>query len=106
MSIYLFIFFTLFFNFFVRNPGTTDNRQHTSSAGCVLQPAGYNAMHAYRLPAEKDATPHARGSLSALYYCDFLCSCFCYRTLRSVGLRVSAAVIHARCHRYCNTDIS
>ena len=28
-----------------------DNRQHTSSAGCVLQPAGYNAIHACRPPA-------------------------------------------------------
>ena len=48
---------------------TPDNRQHTSSAGCVLQPAGYNAVHACHLPAEQEATPHACGSLSALYYC-------------------------------------
>ena len=37
-------FFSNFFNFFwcyVSNPDTTHNRQHTSSAGCVLQPAGY-----------------------------------------------------------------
>ena len=27
--------------FYVRNPDTTDNRQHTSSAGCVLQHVGY-----------------------------------------------------------------
>ena len=39
------------FNYYVRNPDTTDNRQHTSSAGCVLQPAGYNAIHACRPPA-------------------------------------------------------
>ena len=58
--------------YIVRNPDTTDNRQHTSSAGCVLQPAGYNAIHACRLPAEQEATPHACGSLSALYYSGFL----------------------------------
>ena len=52
------------------------------------------ASRAGRLPAEQEATPHACGSISALYYCcGFLFSgCFCYRTLRSVGLRVSAAV--------------
>ena len=70
-------FFQLFFSTFffvllyVRNPDTTDNREHrqqTSSAGCVLQPAGYNAIHACRLPAEQEATPHACGSLSALIY--------------------------------------
>ena len=110
MSIYFFS--TFFFNFvlyYVRNPDTTDDRQHTSSAGCVLQPGSYNAIHTCRLPAEQEATPHACGSLSALYYCGFLYnSCFCYRTLRSVGLRVSAAVwcMPAFCHRYYNTDIS
>ena len=38
----IFFFPTFFFNFFlcyVRDPNTADNRQHTSSAGCVLQPA-------------------------------------------------------------------
>ena len=69
-----FFFPTLFFQFFfcimyMRNPDTTDNREHTSSAGCVLQPAGYNAIHACRLPTEQEATPHASDSLSALYYC-------------------------------------
>ena len=75
-------FSLFFFNFFfvsciipgtyVRNPDTTDNRQHTSSAGCVLQSAGYNAIHACRQPAEQEATLHACGGLSALYYCGFL----------------------------------
>ena len=88
---------TFFFLYYVRNPDTTDNRQHTSSARCVLQPAGYNALHACRLPAEQEATPHACGSLSALYYCcGFLFSTwFRYRTLRSVGLRVCCCVMHA-----------
>ena len=66
------LFFPTFFLCYVRNLDITDNRQHTSSAGCVLQPAGYNAIHACRLPAEQEATPHACGSLSALYYCSFL----------------------------------
>ena len=85
--------FQLFF-FCIMYVTQTPHRQHTSSAGCVLQPAGYNAIHACRLPAEQEATPHACGSLSALYYCGLIAinSCFCYRTLRSVGLRVSAAV--------------
>ena len=91
------LFSTFFFNFFlyyVRNSDTADNRQHTSSTVCVLQPACYNAIHACRLQTEQEATPHACGSLSALYYCsDFVFNgCFCCQTLRSVGLRVSAAV--------------
>ena len=72
MSIFVFqLFFQLFFPN-VRNPNTTDQRQHTSSAGRLLQPAGYNAIHACRPPAEQEATPHACGSLSALYFCGFL----------------------------------
>ena len=58
--------------YIVRNPDTTDNRQHTSSAGCVLQPAGYHVIHACRVPAEQEASPHACGSLSALYYSGLL----------------------------------
>ena len=61
-----------FFNFFfciLYVTQTSDNRQHTSSAGCMLQPASYNGIHACRLPAEQEATPHACGSLSALHYC-------------------------------------
>ena len=61
------------FNYYVRNPDTTDNRQHTSSAGYVLQPAGYaTTLHMLPPAAEQEATPHACGSLSALYYCGFL----------------------------------
>ena len=71
-SFYYQPFFQLFFLYYVRNPDTTDNRQHTSSAGCVLQSAGYNAIHACRQPAEQEATLHACGGLSALYYCGFL----------------------------------
>ena len=65
-------FFSNFFLYYVRNPDTTDNRQHTSSEGYVLQPAGYNAIHACHPPAEQEATPHACGSLSPLYCCGFL----------------------------------
>ena len=50
-----FFFPTFFFNFFfvlcifvTQTP--QDNRQHTSSAGCVLQPAGYKAIPGTRLP--------------------------------------------------------
>ena len=61
------------FNYYVRNPDTTDNRQHTSSAGYVLQPAGYaTTLHMLPPAAEQEATPHACGSLSALYCCGFL----------------------------------
>ena len=50
----------------------TQTPQTTDSAGCVLQQAGYHAIHACRVPAEQEATPHACGSLSALYYSGFL----------------------------------
>ena len=52
ISIYFFpdFFFQLFFLYYVRNPGTRQDRQHTSSAGCMLQPAGNNAIQACRLP--------------------------------------------------------
>ena len=66
-----FLFFT-FFLYNVRNADTIDNRQHTSSAGCVLQPAGYNAIHACRPTAEQEAPLHACGSLLALCYCGFV----------------------------------
>ena len=51
--------FSKFFLNYVRNPNTTDNIQHTSNAGCVLQPAGYNAIHACRPSVEQEATPNA-----------------------------------------------
>ena len=96
---FLFQLFFFCIMYVTQTPQTThrQHRQHTSSAGCVLQPAGYNAIHACRLPAEQEATPHACGSLSALYYCcGFLFSTwFRYRTLRSVGLRVCCCVMHA-----------
>ena len=78
MSIFGFpLFFNLFFFVLCTLPRHhRQHRQHTSSAGCVLQPAGYNAIHACRLPAEQGATPYACGSLSALYYCcGFLFNC-------------------------------
>ena len=103
------VFFAFFFNIcfqhffcimYVRNPDATDNRQHTGSAGCVLQPAGYNAIHACRPPAEQEVTPHACGSLSALYFT------VAYQLLflsdpaicRPAGL--CFCVTHACCHRY------
>ena len=61
------ILFSPFFLYYVRKP--RHHRHHTSKTGCVLQPAGYNAILVCRLPAEPEATPHACGSLSALYYC-------------------------------------
>ena len=50
---------TFFFCIMCVTQTPPDNRQHTSSAGCALQPAGYNAIHACRLPAEQEATLHA-----------------------------------------------
>ena len=103
------LFFSTFFSTFfciMYVTQTPDNRQHTSSAGCVLQPAGYNAIHACRLPTEQEATPHASDSLSALYLL-WLPSCFLLSDpaiCRPAGL--CCCVIHACCHRYCNTDIS
>ena len=110
----LFVHFSTFcFSFcfvlqYVRNPDTRDKRQHTSSRGCVLQPAGYNAIHACRQPAEQEETPHACGTLCAVLLLWLpISSCFCYRTLRSVGLRVCCCVIRSTCmlpqvlqHRY------
>ena len=55
--------------FFSKPRHHRQHRHHTSNAGCVLQPAGYNAIHACRLPAEHEATPQSCGILSALYYC-------------------------------------
>ena len=43
-----------------------------SSAGRVLQPSGYNAIHACRPPAEQEATSHQCGSLSELYCYGFV----------------------------------
>ena len=73
---------TLFFNFFfwcyVHKPThNRQHRQHTNSAGCVLQPAVYNAIHASRLQAEREATPYACGSLSVMCYC---CCGFLFRS--------------------------
>ena len=57
------IFFCIMY--VTQTPQTT---QHTSSAGCVLQPAGYNAIHACRLPAEQEATPHTRAVVLSLIH--------------------------------------
>ena len=69
-----------------RNPDIPDNKQLMSSAGRVLQPAGYNAIHARRPPAEQEATSHVCGSLVALYCCRLVF----HRTLRSANLEASA----------------
>ena len=78
------IFFSNFFSnfFFVLctqpiNRHHRQHRQHTNSAGCVLQPAVYNAIHASRLQAEREATPYACGSLSVMCYC---CCGFLFRS--------------------------
>ena len=96
MSVFFFqLFFPTFFLCYVRNLDITDNRQHTSSAGCVIQPAGYHAIHACRLPAEQEATSHTCGSLSALYYysCGFLVAFVIGPgDLWACGLRDSAVV--------------
>ena len=56
MSIFFTHVFSTFFFHHVRNPDTTDNKQDMSSAGRVLQPAGYNATYACRPPAEQETT--------------------------------------------------
>ena len=94
-SLYIYTFPPYFQTIYVRNPDATDNKKHTSSAWCVLQPAGYNVIHDGRGSAKHEATPHACGSLSALCYCCFVS--FSCRIIRSVGLRVSDALwyVHA-----------
>ena len=77
---------------------TTDNRQHTSSAVCAHQPVRYNAIHAYRLTAEQEATPHAIRIWSALCKRGFLVillsdPAICWPT----GLRYCVT------HTYCPT---
>ena len=99
--------------FFSKPRHHRQHRHHTSNAGCVLQPAGYNAIHACRLPAEQEATPHACIGLSALYYC---CG-FLFNTRSSLLLLLSdpaisgpagicCCVIHACCYRSYKTDTS
>ena len=59
-------FFSPFSFYYVRKPRHhRQRRHHTSNAGCLLQAAGCNAIHACRLPAEQEATSHACGSSSA-----------------------------------------
>ena len=70
------------------------HRQQTAHEQCVLQPAGYNAIRACRLTAEQ-------GSNTTRVRVLLWLPSFCYRTLRSVGLRVSAAV----CYMHAATGI-
>ena len=67
-STYLFLVFNLFL-YDVRKH--RHPRQHTAHEQCrrVLQPAGYNAIHACRPPVEPEATSRVCGSLSAVYCC-------------------------------------
>ena len=61
--------------YYVQNVFQTLHRQQAallSRAGCVLQPAGYSAIHACRPPAEQEATSRVCGSFSTLYCCGFL----------------------------------
>ena len=52
------IFFYFFFQFFLCVLYVTQvpqyNKHHTSSAGCLLQPSGFNAIHACRPPPEQE----------------------------------------------------
>ena len=111
MSIFLKPSFFSFFLCYVRKPKHhrqhRQHRHHTSNAGCVLQPAGYNAIHACRLPAEQEATPHACDSLSALYYCGgFLFNTSSWLLLLSAPAICKPACLRtcdACCHRYYST---
>ena len=107
-------FFNFFFNFFfvlqhVRKPDTTDSTDSTRAVqgACYVQPAGYNASHACRLPAEQEATPHACDSLSALYYCGgFLFNTSSWLLLLSAPAICKPACLRtcdACCHRYYST---
>ena len=69
-----------------------------SRAGRVLQPAGYNPIHACRPPAEQEETSRVCSSLSALYRCGFL---------SMIAFWSDPAICRAGglccCHRYSNT---
>ena len=87
------------FLYLIRNPGTTDNKQHTISAGLLLQTSACSAIHTCRPPAEQDRKQHqtcaiVRPRCMFLYYFLLLLirSCVFYRTLRSVEPGVCAAV--------------
>ena len=89
---FFFNFFSSTFLYHAGNIDTKDDQQHMSSAGQVLR--GYNAMHTCCESAEQEAS-RLCGSLPTLYCCGFLLmrSCFFYRTLHSVKLKVSTAVV-------------
>ena len=78
-------FFPPFFLCHVRNPETKNNEQATNSAGRLLQPAGYNAIHARRPPAKQEARSRVCERLPTLYCCGFLLirTRIINRTLRS-----------------------
>ena len=101
---YFLLFSALFCTrYFVRNPDTTDNKHHTSSAGCVLQSAGYNALHAFRPPAEQEATypvVYPRWIAAAFYSVVVFSSDSA--TCRAGGLCWCVIFMHA-CPNRCNT---
>ena len=64
-----------FFLYYLRNPDTTGNKQHTSSAGRVPQTAGHNAKYTLLPPASRtrsNTITRVRQFLSALCRCGFL----------------------------------
>ena len=96
-------FFSTLFLYYVRNPDNTDNEHHTSSAGCVLQPAGYNAI--YTPVARQQSRKQHHACTVACPRCIAVASysvvAFFIGPLRSGGL--CCCVIHACCHRYNST---
>ena len=87
-----------------RNPDTADNKQHTSSTGCVLPSSWLQAKHACRPPAEQETTSRVCGSLPALYRCGFLLIrtsiCFLSDIATSKAGGLCCCVIHACCNKY------
>ena len=107
------LFFQVFFMYYVQVRKSRHHRQHrrhASNARRVLEPAGSKSIYVCRLSAEKEATPHSCGSLSALYYCcGFILNSWLPLLLdpairRAVDL--CCCVIHAFCHRYYGTGTS
>ena len=95
------LFFKTFSFIFVLCTYPRRHGQHTTHEQCRARaiPAGYNAVHACRPPAEQEATSRVCGSFSALFCCGFrlntylvIVFSFFFRTVRSAELGVSAVV--------------
>ena len=97
--------FRLYMCIYVRNPGTTDYKHDTSSAGCVLQPQLAILLHTPAARQQSRKQDHTCAVvLSALHVrtgVAFYSAVAFYRALRPVELGVSSVVLmHAFCHRY------